>query len=297
MSNLPYIHPSIILEAMILKATQMPLHYLIFVLIGATFLSIEDVRAQGNAVQLFAHRGGAYEQDENTLQAFQNSYDQGIRGFETDVRITKDGELVLFHDGSMDRITGREGSIEEMTASELRKIKTKKGNPLLFLDELMDFLADKPGIYLELEMKTSPKTYPQPLLEKYCDMLYGATTMHKPESSTYLFTSFDKRPLRYIKDTYPDADLLFITSRPLTNEVVQETLDLGLRRVGCNIGGTSRQMVEEAHKAGIQVSLWPGHSVEDFLLGIYLGSDYLCSDVPVEVLHYMEAKMPWVNIK
>lgn len=279
------------------KANAMPLLYLVLMLIGILCFSMEKVYAQKQAVQLFAHRGGAHEQDENTLQAFQRSYDQGIRGFETDIRMTRDGELILFHDSSLDRITGYQGSIEEMTSSELRKIKTKKGNPLLFLDDFLVFLEDKPGVYLELEMKTNPETYPQPLLEKYCDMLYEAATTRKPESSTYLFTSFDKRPLRYLQANYPEADMLFITSRPLTNEVVQETLELGLNRVGCNIGGTSRKMVDSAQQAGIQVSLWPGHSVEDFLLGIYLGSDYLCSDVPVEVLRFVQSKMPWLNIK
>src|SRR5690606_45612 len=132
--------------------------------------------------------------DENTLEAFQKTYDQGLRGFETDIRMTKDGELVIFHDASLDRITGQKGIIEEMTAAELRAIKTKKGNPLLFLDELLTFLEDKPGVYLELEMKTSPKAYPQELLEKYCDQLYKGAMAKKPENSTYLFTSFDKRP-------------------------------------------------------------------------------------------------------
>src|SRR5690606_41073525 len=65
-----------------------------------------------------------------------------------------------------------------------------------------------------------------------------------------LFTSFDKRPLQYIKATYPDADMLFITSSPLTKEVVEETLALGVSRVGCNLGGTSRKMVQEAKAAG-----------------------------------------------
>lgn len=282
---------------MIFKSRKLLPHYMVIILIVVAFFSIQQVYAQKQAVQLFAHRGGAHEQDENTLQAFQSSYDQGIRGFETDVRMTRDGELILFHDGSLDRITGHQGSIEEMTSSELRKIKTKKGNPILFLDDFLVFLEDKPGVYLELEMKTSPETYPQPLLENYCDRLYEVATMGKPESSTYLFTSFDKRPLRYLKTTYSDVEMLFITSRPLTNEVVQETLELGLNRVGCNIGGTSRKMVEAAHEAGIHVSLWPGHSVEDFLLGIYPGSDYLCSDVPVGVLRFMNEKMPWENIK
>lgn len=274
-----------------------------FRLVKATLLVVSlicfsspEVFAQ-KAVQLFAHRAGAHEQDENTLQAFQSTYNQGLRGFETDIRMTKDGELVIFHDASLERITGEQGIIEEMTAGEIRKIKTKKGNPILFLDELLDFLKDKPGIYLELEMKTNPTAYPQELLEEYVDQLYKAAMATKPASSTYLFTSFDKRPLQYIKKTYPQADMLFITSSPLTKEVVEETLALGISRVGCNLGGTSRKMVQDAQAAGIQVSLWPGHSVEDFLLGVYLGADYLCSDVPVKVLQHMKEKMTWVNIK
>src|SRR5690554_1293757 len=288
---------STLLQHMLFSEIKNSFNYLALTLISVASLSLHEVLAQDKAVQLFAHRAGAHEQDENTLEAFQNTYDQGLRGFETDVRITKDGELIIFHDASLERITGQQGIIEEMTAAELRKIKTKKGNSLLFLDELLDFLADKPGLYLELEMKTNQKAYPQPLLEKYCAQLYQAAMAKKPASSTYLFTSFDKRPLQYIKATYPEADLLFITSSPLTKEVVQETLELGVNRVGCNLGGTSRKMVQEAQEAGIFVSLWPGHSVNDFLLGVALGSDYLCSDVPVEVLQYMKEKMPWVKIK
>lgn len=282
---------------MLFSNIKKPFKCLVIMMMGISTFSALKTQAQDKAVQLFAHRAGAHEQDENTLQAFQNTYDQGLRGFETDIRMTQDGELVIFHDASLDRITGQQGIVEEMTAPELRKIRTKKGNPILFLDELLDFLEDKPGVYLELEMKTNPKAYPQEMLEKYCDQLYKAAMAKKPESSTYLFTSFDKRPLQYIKATYPNADMLFITSSPLTKEVVEETLALGVSRVGCNLGGTSRKMVQEAKAAGIQVSLWPGHSVNDFLLGIYLGADYLCSDVPVQVLQHMKEKMPWVSIK
>src|SRR5690606_31991078 len=117
--------------------TIKPFSYLILIWICFTSLSVPEVHAQDKAVQLFAHRAGAHEQDENTLEAFRNTYDRGLRGFETDIRITKDGELVIFHDASLERITGQQGIIEEMTAAELRKIRTKKGNPLLFLDELL----------------------------------------------------------------------------------------------------------------------------------------------------------------
>lgn len=268
-----------------------------FIFILTFCLSAQWVSAQEKVVQLFAHRGGAHEYDENTLAAFKASYDKGLRGFETDVRITKDGVFVISHDASVERHTGSKGIVEEMTAAELKKLKTKKGNSLLFLDELLNYFADKPSIYIEFEMKTKPADYPQEKLEPYCDKLYKTLMAKKPATSSYLLTAFDKRPLIYLKAKYPEVDMLFITSSPLTQEVIQETLDMGIKRVGCTIGGTSREMVKKAQKAGLIVSLWPGHSVDDFLLGVYLGADYLCSDVPVAVYTHIKEKMPWVKIK
>jgi glycerophosphoryl diester phosphodiesterase len=268
---------------------------LLFVL---TFcLSAQLIYAQERVVQLFAHRGGAHEFDENTIEAFKASYEKGLRGFETDVRITKDGVFVISHDASLERTNGSKGIVEEMTAAELRKVKTKKGNSFLFLDDLLAYFSDKPSIYFEFEMKTRPEDYPQEKLEPYCDLLYKTLMAKKPANALYVLTAFDKRPLKYLKGRYPDVELLFITSSALTPEVIKETQDLGIKRVGCRLGGTSRDLVRSAQKAGLIVSCWPGLSVSDFLLGVYLGCDYLCSDVPVEVLTWMKDKMPWVKIK
>jgi len=260
-------------------------------------LATGPLKAQDKYVQLFAHRGGAHEQDENTIQAFQYTYDKGIRGYETDVRMTSDGVLVIMHDATLDRTTNSTGIVEELTVDKIKAARTKKGNPVPTLDDMLAFLNARPGLYVEFEMKTNPKSYPQDILEKYCDKLYAAVMKNKPKESTYLFTSFDKRPLQYLKSKYPDADLLFIKGAPLTPELIQEALDLGVKRVGVNLGGTSRTMVKEAQKAGLLVSLWPGHTVEDFLLGVYLGSDYLCSDVPEKVLTFVKGNMPWLKIK
>ena len=121
-------------------------------------------------VRVFAHRGGRYEQDENTLQAFKNSYAKGYSGFETDVRMTKDGVLVISHDSKLDRTNTTSGVIEEMTAAELRKVVSKKGNPLLFLDDFLDFLKDKPNLYVEFEMKTTEHDlYPDERMKEYAD--------------------------------------------------------------------------------------------------------------------------------
>jgi glycerophosphoryl diester phosphodiesterase len=233
----------------------------------------------------FAHRGGAREFEENTLAAFQGSYDRGLRGFETDVRMTKDGALVILHDDSLERTHTGKGRAEEMTADELRPVKTKKGGqPLLFLEQLLDYFADKPGVYVEFEMKTgNPKAYPDARLEEYCQKLHDAVMAKHPKGSIYVFTSFDKRPLKIMKRRCPDADLMLISGGPCCEAIVQEAKGLGVKRIGCTIDGTSRAAVRAAQKAGLKVTGWPGTCLEDYLLGVGLGLDAICTDIPVAI--------------
>jgi len=55
-------------------------------------------------------------------------------------------------------------------------------------------------------------------------------------------------------------------------------------------------MVDKAHAEGITVSLWPNQKIEDFVLGIYLGADRLCCDIPVTLKAFLDEKMPWVKV-
>ncbi len=237
---------------------------------------------------VFAHRGGSKEFDENTLAAFRGSYEKGLRGFETDVRMTRDGELVILHDDKMERSYVGSGTVEAATAAELRPVKTKKtGQPFLFLEDLLTYFSDKPGVYLEFEMKTSnTNLYPEARLETYCKKLHDSAMAKRPAGSFYVFTSFDQRPLRIMKRLDPQADLLLITGGACSNEFVQAALTLGVKRVGCRVDLTSRAQVRAAQKAGLRVSCWPGRTVEDYELGMALGADALCSDIPVEIMEW-----------
>ena len=198
---------------------------------------------QQASVKLFAHRGGAHEFDENTMEAFKASYAKGLRGFETDVRLTKDGHLVIFHDDNLERMVGMKGAIEEMSLEEVKKLKTKKGNPIPTLDDVLEFFKDKSHVYIEFEMKTNKPVYNEADLQSYCDQLYQKTYSNKPEGSDYLLTSFDKRPLQYLKKNYPQVDLLFIKGTGLTQQVLDEAKELGINRIGASVHGTSKNMV------------------------------------------------------
>ena len=266
--------------------------------IAACLAASFDLAAQNQEIRVFSHRGGRMEHDENTMSAFKASYDAGYRGFETDIRMTKDGAMVITHDSSLERTTNGKGIVEEKTEAQIRKLKTKQGNKLIFLDELLDFLKGKEGLYVEFELKTQPESlYPEERLHEYCDKLYEAVMAIKPDDAEFVFTSADYRGLRYLQQKYPGVDLLLITGKPCNPETIDLCRALGINRLGATMDGTSRKDVELAHSKGITVSLWPGHSVNDFMLGAYLGCDFMCTDVPLAVQKWAAEKAPWLNVK
>ena len=110
--------------------------------------------AGNRTFQFLAHRGSRFEFDENTMEAFRRSYDAGARGFEIDVRMTGDGDLILSHDESLYRTCGVDVQTEDLTTEECRRLRTRQGNPLAFCDEFCDFLSDKEDMYVEFEIKT-----------------------------------------------------------------------------------------------------------------------------------------------
>ena len=268
----------------------------IFIVLAAVSMTVTAI-AQDQQVRFFSHRGGRMEYDENTISAFEASYKAGYRGYETDIRMTKDGKLVILHDSNLTRTTDTEGVVVEMTEAQIRKALTKKGNKVMFLDELMDWLDSKGDVtYVEFELKTSPvDLYPEERLREYCDKLYERVMRNKPEGATYLFTSSDYRGLRYLQQKHPGVQMLLITGKPCNDETIALCKAMGIDRLGATMDGTSRASVKKAHEQGLIVSLWPGQSTADAMLGVYLGADFLCTDIPVEVMKFMKSKAPWVK--
>lgn len=248
--------------------------------------------AQDTGPIILAHRGGTHEFEENTLEGFRACYERGIRGFETDIRMTKDGVLVILHDDSLDRTHNGSGAVEHKTAAELRKVTTKKGQRLLFLDEFLDYFADKPGVYIELEMKTSNKTlYPDDRIADYCRKLYSAAQPRRADGSTYIYTSFDERPLKAIHALDAKAPMSLIAGKPCSTEFIQRAKAVGADRIACQLNGTSRAAVQEARKNGLRVNGWPGRSVQDYYLALGLGLDVHCTDIPT-VIQGAKEKLP-----
>ena len=236
------------------------------------------------APRLLAHRGGAKEFDENSLGAFRGSYEKGVRGFETDIRLTKDDALVILHDDTLDRTATGTGVVENVTANDAKALKLKKsGEPLPFAQDLMAYFKDKPDIFIELEMKTSnTNLYTPARLETYCRLLYDAAVKTMPPQ-TYCFTSFDKRALQTMKRLYPEAPVGLIMGGPLDEKQIKLALELKACQVAPLIDATSRKAVREAKKAGLRVTGWIVDSEDDYKLGVALGCDHLTTNIPIRL--------------
>ncbi len=122
-----------------------------------------------NLPLIIAHRGASAIAPENSLAAFKKAIEDGADGIEFDVRLSKDGEAVVFHDADLKRIAGRDEKIINLSFEELRKIDTgtwfNRAFPKLknenfsdqkipLLKDVLDLLTDFRGlIYIELKCK------------------------------------------------------------------------------------------------------------------------------------------------
>ena len=111
-------------------------------------------------IYVAAHRGWSEKYPENTMIAFEEAVKLGVDQLETDIRLTKDNELVLIHDAKVDRTTNGTGNVCEMTLAELRSLDAGSwkgeefcGCRIPTLLEFLEFLQQYPEMTVDFEIK------------------------------------------------------------------------------------------------------------------------------------------------
>ena len=110
-----------------------------------------------------AHRGFSEKYPENTIPAFQAAIDLNVDQLEIDIRVTKDDQLVIIHDATVDRTTNGTGKVCDYTLEELRRLDAGswkgeefKGLQIPTLIEFMDLVKDLPDMTIDFELKEYP---------------------------------------------------------------------------------------------------------------------------------------------
>ena len=152
-------------------------------------------------IYVAAHRGWMAKYPENTLEAFRAALTLDVDQLETDVRITKDGELVLMHDATVDRTTNGTGLVSELTLQELKELDVSNGAKIPTLIEFMELVKDHPTITLDIELKEYPTEGREALAYSVCDRVlkiiddYGYT-------DRCVINTWDCKLHEYINETY-----------------------------------------------------------------------------------------------
>lgn len=119
-----------------------------------------------------AHRGVPGAEPENTLPSFTLALQQGADVLETDLRFTRDGEIVLFHDDTLGRMTDGDGAVSEYTLAELKGLRTRAPDgrlvdaPVPTLAELIEATQTQVPLLLELkDPRFANRSYAQQLVQ------------------------------------------------------------------------------------------------------------------------------------
>lgn len=116
--------------------------------------------------KIYAHRGDKGNYPENTLLSFRKAVEEGVDGIELDVHLTKDNQLVIIHDETLERTTNGSGFVKNYTLSELQQFQANTADLQDFSDELhiptlrevLELLKPYPT-ELNIELKTNEFTY------------------------------------------------------------------------------------------------------------------------------------------
>lgn len=123
---------------------------------------LESARARGRPLVL-AHRGGRHLWPENTLKAFSSCFGAGAEGVELDVRCSRDGKVIVFHDAELERLTDGQGRVASTPWETLRRLHVKDHQGRLSGETIPDFesvLATLPvDKFLNVEIKFEKGSY------------------------------------------------------------------------------------------------------------------------------------------
>ncbi len=125
-----------------------------------------------------AHRGFSSAYPENTALAFDKAIDAGADLIETDVRLSRDGRIVCWHDPDLKRVAGKAQAIADLEWRELKGITLPSGQTILGLDEVLAIARGRAGVMLDVKITTDEMVATiVPLLESTGmtdNVVYGA---------------------------------------------------------------------------------------------------------------------------
>ena len=228
----------------------------------------------------YAHRGASHYYPENTMLSFRKGLEMQANGIETDVQITKDGVLVLFHDDTLDRVTGQTGCIADYTYAELLTFDVIKGEQREKIPTFEEFLKEfgDEDITFAIELKVKG------VAKQTAEMIYKFGVQDK-----VIITSFIYDALVEMKECAPELRRGYL-HYGLDEKTRKEIETLELYEICPKGTMVNAQEVEEYHKKGYGVRAWGMADEQIMVETVKKGVDGMTVNFPDKLTEYLKTK-------
>jgi len=222
-------------------------------------------------IVIVGHRGASGYAPENTLYSCAKAIECGVDMIECDVRLCASGELVVFHDAMVDRITDGCGYIADKTLQELKNLKIFGNERIITLVELLDFVNRKAKIYIELKSFDSVY-HVLKLIEEY-------VYQKKWSDDDFLIASFDHTQLQVVKQLNSNiAIAVLLYGIPVTFGACASAIEADI--VCLDVEFITQQFVDDIHARGMLVYVYTVNDIKDFTHILSFGIDGIITDYP-----------------
>lgn len=252
-----------------------------------------DKKKTGNRAENFSyisHRGACDSIPENTVEAFSYAMDRGFDGIEMDVWETDSGDLLVFHDATLERMCNSDKYIWEISEADRNQYpiqfetteKKKKTDVIPTLAESLDVLKDKNcPVYLHIKIDTDAKHY---FSEQAADKVVALLEERNMTNNTIIFSTHQNRVMSLF--TGRNLNLGYITGQT-DRKVLQERMDwceenkvghLILYKIdGIRMEENGADLVKECHDRGFSVGVYKVNTKDDEQFLIETGADFSIS--------------------
>ncbi len=231
-------------------------------------LLLLGVASLTNAAQpvVIAHRGASYDAPENTLASTRLGWAQGADAVETDVRLTKDGKIIVLHDKNTKRTTGRDAEIAQLTFDEARALDAGTWRHPDYAAERLPMLEEQialipSGKRMFVELKVGPA-----IVEELKRTLKHA----RATEQNVTIISYNYETLREVRKRLPEYRTLYLMRhrkpdqmpadagrQPTIDEVIAQAKAAGL--TGLDLQHTWPLSADDAKRirdAGLELHVW-----------------------------------------
>ena len=246
-----------------------------FIISFLTLISVLSC-AKYNKVMIIGHRGAMGHVAENTIPSIKKAMELGVDGIEIDVFKCKTGELVVFHDEKLDRLTNASGLIESLELDSIKKITVLDQYRIPTLEDVLILIDGQ--VKLNIELKGRGTASPtNDIINQYINK--GGWTNDKFIISSFKWDELEK--IRSLNSLIPIAVLVNTRVNPI--EALPFARKVKAIAINPNFKDLNQENIKEIQSNGFKVFPYTINELDDIERMIKLGVDAIITDYPERV--------------